>query len=152
MPYGNMGYANKYREAGTYGQSQSEVEAGALVRTAARMNEAKKNYNNDKNAFYEALTRNRKLWTILVSNINEPNNGMSHELRQNLANLAYFIFKQTIRLMAGNDINGIDVLIEINMNVAKGLTSDRLKNKQEGSTEPQTVSAEPTTTSFNGDF
>ena len=152
MPYGNMGYASKYREAGTYGQSQSEVEAGALVRTAARMNEAKKNYNNDKNAFYEALTRNRKLWTILVSNINEPNNGMSHELRQNLANLAYFIFKQTIRLMAGNDINGIDVLIEINMNVAKGLTSDRLKNKQEGNTEPQTVSAEPTTTSFNGDF
>ncbi len=152
MPYGNMGYASKYREAGTYGQSQSEVEAGALVRTAARMNEAKKNYNNDKNAFYEALTRNRKLWTILVSEINEPNNGMSHELRQNLANLAYFIFKQTIRLLAGNDINGVDVLIEINMNVAKGLTSDRLKNKQESNTEPQAVSAEPTTTSFNGDF
>jgi len=152
MPYGNMGYASKYREAGTYGQSQSEVEAGALVRTAARMNEAKKNFNNDKNAFYEALTRNRKLWTILVSNINEPDNGMSHELRQNLANLAYFIFKQTIRLMAGNDINGVDVLIEINMNVAKGLTSDRLKNKQEGNTEPPPVSAGPTTTSFNGDF
>jgi len=152
MPYGNMGYTNKYREAGTYGQSQSEIEAGALVRTAAKMNEAKKNYDNDKNAFYEALTRNRKLWAILVSNINEPNNGMSHDLRQNLANLAYFIFKQTIKLMAGNDIKGVDVLIEINMNVAKGLTSDRLKNKQEGNTEDQPVSAGPATESFNGDF
>ncbi|OPZ78878.1 MAG: flagellar biosynthesis regulatory protein FlaF [Alphaproteobacteria bacterium ADurb.Bin438] len=129
MSYGNMGYTNKYKAAEAHGQSQCEIEAGALIRTASRLNEIKLDFENKKHDLDEALTRNRKLWSILISNIGEPDNQMSHELKQNLANLAYFIFKQTIKAMVSHEIKDFEVLIEINMNVARGLTTDRRKNE-----------------------
>lgn len=150
MSYGNMGYTNKYKTAGVYGQSQCEIEAGALVRTAAKLNEAKKNFDTDHQGFNDALLRNRKLWSVLISNLGNPDNGMSHDLRQGLANLAYFIFKHTIKTMASRNKDGVDVLIEINMNVAKGLTSDRLRNQQSGQNQQMGAPASPATATITG--
>jgi flagellar protein FlaF len=113
--------ANTYRNADTFVQNQNELEARALIKTASMLNHVKENWEDQKHQLNAALDMNRKLWTILVGNINDDDNPLPLEIKQNVANLAYFIFKRTVDVMAAPRKNSLDALININMNIAKGL-------------------------------
>ena len=69
-----------------------------------------------------ALDKNRRLWSILASAMQEDDCPQPAEIKQNIINLASFIFKRTIEIMAKPEPQKLDILININMNIARGLS------------------------------
>lgn len=125
---------NPYASAETEAQPQNELEARALVRTASRLNAIKENFDEKSGELNDALNLNRKLWTVLVSDVCEESNPLPVEIKQNIVNLAYFIFKKTFAIMAKPSPEALGVLIEINMNIARGL-NEQTKNRIEKQTQ-----------------
>lgn len=66
-----------------------------------------------------ALNDNRRLWTVLASDVAEPDNELPKELRAKLYYLAEFTTEHTRKVLAGTAEAG--VLIDINMAVMRGL-------------------------------
>jgi flagellar protein FlaF len=71
----------------------------------------------------DALVYNRKLWTILVTSATNPESQLPQDIKNNVASLGVFVFKQTMAIMTTEDSNKIDVLISINRSIAEGLRS-----------------------------
>ena len=112
---------NPYMTTESSAMPQNELEARALVRTASRLNGIKERWPVESEELNEALNLNRKLWTILVTGATEEGNPLPVEVKQNIFNLAHFIFKHTFAVMAKPSAQSLDVLININMNIARGL-------------------------------
>jgi flagellar biosynthesis activator protein FlaF len=100
-----------------------ELEAHVLMKSAAHLQAISDNWDARKDEFDPALLQNRKIWTILVSAVVEETNPLPRAIKQNIANLAIFIFKRTHELMQEPDPSRVGVLININREIAAGLRS-----------------------------
>lgn len=90
------------------------------MKAATRLQALRENWGND-GELRQALTYNRKLWTVLVSAVTAPENPLPDAIKQNVANLGIFVFGHTLRLMADPAPERLGVLISINRDVAAGL-------------------------------
>ena len=122
---------NPYVTAEASAMPQNELEARALVRTASRLNDIKERWPVSTTELNEALDLNRKLWTILVTGATEEQNPLPIEIKQNIFNLAHFIFKHTFSVMAKPSAQSLEILININMNIARGLNEQSLRRTQQ---------------------
>ncbi len=105
------------------GMSEAELEIRALIRTASALNEIKENWDNtEKEPLNKALDKNRRLWSILASAMKEEDCPQPPEIKQNILNLANFVFKRTSEIIANPEASKLDILININMNIARGLS------------------------------
>jgi flagellar protein FlaF len=68
-----------------------------------------------------ALRFNRKLWNIFLNSATREDNPLPAAIRQNIANLGLFVLKQTIKVEARPEPGRLDVLININREIAAGL-------------------------------
>lgn len=127
---------NPYMTAESSALPQNELEARALVRTASRLNKIKENWPASSAELNEALDLNRKLWTILVTDATEESNPLPLEIKQNVFNLAHFIFKHTFSVMAKPAPESLEILININMNIARGLNEQSLRRAQQQDEQP----------------
>ena len=73
-----------------------ELEADLLLNAAARLQAIRDGWNDKSPELDAALLFNRKLWSIFVTSATSPENPLPIGLRQNVANLGIFVFKQTI--------------------------------------------------------
>ncbi len=128
---------NPYMTTESSAMPQNELEARALVRTASRLNGIKERWPVESEELNEALNLNRKLWTILVTGATEEGNPLPVEVKQNIFNLAHFIFKHTFAVMAKPSAQSLDVLININMNIARGLNEQSLRRTEEAGAADQ---------------
>lgn len=128
---------NPYMTTESSAMPQNELEARALVRTASRLNGIKERWPVESEELNEALNLNRKLWTILVTGATEEGNPLPVEVKQNIFNLAHFIFKHTFAVMAKPSAQSLDVLININMNIARGLNEQSLRRTEEADAADQ---------------
>jgi flagellar protein FlaF len=103
--------------------SPREVEAMALTKAAFLMEEAKKDVSNYQ-AFSQALRFNHLLWTIIQTDITDKENKLPPELKANIMSLSIFIDKQTAKALADGAAQSLDVLININRNLAEGLRTN----------------------------
>lgn len=125
---------NPYAIADNSAKPQNELEAGALIRTASRLNALKENWPPKMQDLNEALELNRKLWTIFATDVCEEKNPLPREIKQNIFNLAHFIFKHTFAIQSKPSAQALEVLININMNLAKGLNEQsKLRQQQNAS-------------------
>ncbi len=69
----------------------------------------------------EALVYNRKLWSILVTSATSEASQLPQDIKNNIASLGVFVFKQTISVMTSDDENKLNSLISINRSIAEGL-------------------------------
>ena len=93
------------------------------MRAASRLQAIRDDWDGRRGDLAEALTYNRKLWTVLVTSVTEPGNPLPQPIRQNVANLGIFIFNHTIELMDAPSPQRLGVLININRELAAGLRS-----------------------------
>lgn len=128
---------NPYSVADVSAKPQNEMEARALVRTASRLNTLKENWPPKREKLDEALELNRKLWTFFLSEICDERNPLPREIKQNIFNLAHFIFKHTFAIQANPKAESLDILININMNIARGL-NEQSKLRKEQTATPST--------------
>jgi flagellar protein FlaF len=105
------------------GMSEAELEIRALINTASALNVVKEHWNENSNSeLNKALDKNRRLWSILASAMQEEDCPQPLEIKQNILNLANFIFKRTTEIIANPEPQKLDILININMNIARGLS------------------------------
>ena len=77
------------------GMNEAELEIRALIRTASALNEIKENWDsNNREELTKALDKNRRLWSILASEMKEEDCPQPLEIKQNIINLANFIQKK----------------------------------------------------------
>lgn len=117
-----MSYAqNAYAKTAITGTSQRELEAAALMKAAIRMKTVQDQWDTDRSDLDAALAYNRKLWTILSTSATDTKSPLPADLQRNIALIAIFIFNRSLDIIMEPKREDLDVLIEINRNIAAGL-------------------------------
>ena len=111
---------------------QRELEARALLKSARRMQDLQERIDvASHEEIDEILTTNRKLWTLFYDAALENDGGnRPNDLRSNIINLANFIFKRSIDILAQPASEKLDILISINRDIAAGLTQSIASSPQ----------------------
>lgn len=110
----------QYRQPGQHGGSPRETEGRALLEAARRLAAAQQ-APVDKHAMLETVRLNWRLWTIFQSEASSPDSPLPDEIKANVIKLCNFVDKHTVQILADADPEKLDVLININRNIAAGL-------------------------------
>jgi|ERR1700722_18194298 flagellar biosynthesis activator protein FlaF len=98
-----------------------EIEAQALLMAARKLQDVQTNWAGPDKDMHKALLFNRRLWTIFLSAAETNDNPQPLEVRQNIANIGFFVMQRTIEMQMNPDPSKLKSLIEINCNIAAGL-------------------------------
>ncbi len=97
-----------------------EVEAMAFTKAALMLEEAKTTLD-DYDAYASALKFNQLLWTIIQADVVDKENKLPPQIKANILSLSIFVDRQTIKALANTKEQHLNVLININKNLAEGL-------------------------------
>jgi flagellar biosynthesis activator protein FlaF len=100
------------------------LEAHVLMKSAARLQGIRDNWDARQSELPEALLLNRKLWTVFVTSMSDESCELPKLLRSNIINLGMFVFNRTLQLTVDAKPAQLTVLIDINHNLAAGLRGD----------------------------
>ncbi len=118
----------------------TRTEAWALVEAAKRMTLSLTSHPNDekksKQERRQALRLNWRLWTIFQAELTTDRSEVPPELRINMLTLCKFIDKHMVAAMVKPTAEMMNVLIDINRNIAAGLVAS-LSNASASSVEVQ---------------
>lgn len=115
--YGNQNQ-QQYQKVPEPGNPRSS-ESWALMQAAVRIRDAVE--KNDPTEIETAVRLNWRLWTILQADIVGPNNELPQEIQMNVLTLCKFVDKRTVEYFGEGDVQLLDVLININRELAGGL-------------------------------
>jgi flagellar protein FlaF len=101
--------------------SPRELEASLLLTAAARLQRVRDGWEGTRPQLAQALLYNRKLWSIFAASVSSDDSQLPVPLRQNVANIGVFVFKQTLTAMLNPKPDNIEPLISINRELAAGL-------------------------------
>lgn len=112
-----------YRTAQNSNMSGREIEAAALTRCALMLQDCRKTWDfvGHKEKLADALRTNQTVWSILQSELARDDNPLPLEVRRDLLTLSVFIDHRIIQIMAQPAPEKLQVLIDINLNLAAGL-------------------------------
>jgi flagellar protein FlaF len=114
--------ANAYTRTSQATSSPREIEAQTLLMAARKLQEVQNNWSGPDKKMNAALLFNRRLWTIFMSAAESNNNPQPIAVRQNILNIAVFVMQQTIDMQFNPDPAKLKPLIDINCNLAAGLS------------------------------
>lgn len=129
-PQDNPSHKDHAKAAGAYGSNvqkntpdQRELEAHVLLKSAKFLQDLQNNWDEiTPEILEETLKYNRQIWMMFydtaVENVegNRPN-----DIRSNIINLANFVFKREIEIMSAPAKEKLNVLINVNREIAAGL-------------------------------
>jgi flagellar biosynthesis activator protein FlaF len=98
-----------------------DLEAHVLLKSAARLQGIRDNWDVRQGELDEALLANRKIWTVFVSSMSADDCQLPSMVRSNMINLGMFTFNRTIQMAVNPQPQQLTVLIDINRNIAMGL-------------------------------
>lgn len=104
-------------------RTSRSIEYDLLARTTQRMSLAWGRRKDDFPAFVEALSDNLRLWSTLAVDVAQPDNGLPAALRAQLFYLYQFTTEHSRAVLKGTA--SVEVLIEINTAVMRGLRGDK---------------------------
>jgi flagellar protein FlaF len=113
--------ARAYAQTAQATSSPRELESYILIKAAAKLQAVKDDWASAGDALGPALMYNRKLWTVIVAAMQQPDRPVPQDLRQNVMNLGIFVFGQTYEMQLEPKPEKLSALIEINRNLAAGL-------------------------------
>lgn len=140
MPHSKPPNNPHAQAAGAYDQNaqahtpdQRELEGRILLKSAKMIKDLQKNWDSINGDLLEAtLKYNRQIWMMFYDTaLENPEGDRPSELRSNIINLANFIFKREIEIMAEPKKEKLDVLININKEIAAGLMSKNSESSKE---------------------
>jgi len=114
--------AQAYARTSQTTSSPREIEAQALLKAARQLQEVQSNWAGPGKAMESALLFNRRLWSIFMSAAQTDENPQPIEIRQNIANIGVFVMIQTVDMQLNPDPAKLKSLIDINRNLAAGLS------------------------------
>jgi flagellar protein FlaF len=114
--------AQAYARTSQTTASPREIEAQALLKAARQLQEVQANWTGPDKNMNDALMFNRRLWSIFMSAVTNQENQQPADVRQNIANIGVFVMKQTVEMQMSPDPAKLKSLIDINCNLAAGLS------------------------------
>lgn len=116
--------ANAYgHQAQTNTPDQRELEARVLLKSAKMLTDLQGTLDDANAETIESILKhNRQIWMMFYDTaIENPEDDRPNDLRSNIINLANFVFKREVEIMAAPSKQKFDVLININKEIAAGL-------------------------------
>ena len=110
-----------YQQVAKRTGSPREVEANLLSKSAANLQRIRENWEQSQSELRSALKFNRKLWNVFLNSATRSDNPLPKAIRENVANLGVFVLRHTLRTEANPQASKLDVLININRELAAGL-------------------------------
>ena len=134
---------------------QRELEGRVLLKSNRMIQELIDNWDNrGKEQLEDTLTYNRQIWMLFYDTAIENKDGNApNDLRSNIINLANFIFKREIDILSNPDKKKLDILININREIAAGLMTkpqEAVADDTQQATPNQPPPAAGSTTDISG--
>lgn len=117
--------AAAYQQVAKRTTNPRDLEANLLTRSAANLQRVRDNWDEDPRELNHVLTFNRKLWNVFINSATSDSNPLSAPIRQNIANLGLFVMKRSHEIMLRPEPQKLDVLININRELAAGLRAQQ---------------------------
>ncbi len=119
-------YANPveaYETVSKMTMSGREVEAAVLSKAARKLQACQENWLTPEreDMLDDALKFNQRIWSVFQSELSTENNLMPKKLRLDIIRLSAFIDKRIFETMAEPSPEKLNIIIEINNNLAAGL-------------------------------
>ena len=104
-------------------RSGREIEAAVLTKAAIKLKECQDNWDapDRDHKLDEALKYNQRIWSIFQSELSRDDHEMPKKLRLDILQLAAFIDKRIFETMAFPAPEKLNIVININNNLAAGL-------------------------------
>jgi len=141
--------------AGAYGASaqkhtpdQRELEGHVLLKSAKFMQDLQNDWEKmTPDILEETLKYNRQIWMLFYdAALENPEGDRPNDLRSNIINLANFVFKRELDLMAAPEKDKLTALININREIAAGLMT-QAKNDADAQSKAASQQEEKSTAS-----
>ncbi|MEE9910751.1 MAG: flagellar biosynthesis regulator FlaF [Deltaproteobacteria bacterium] len=112
-----------YKAAQNTNMSGREIEAAALTRCALMLSNCQQNWDapDREEVLSGALRINQRVWSILQAELVQDDNPLPLDIRKNLLTLSTFIDKRIIQVLANPEPEKLQIIIDINLNLAAGL-------------------------------
>lgn len=106
--------------------SGRELEASVLNKAALRLQDVQQHWSDpDHEALLDdALKYNQRVWSFFQSEVTQAENPLPAEIKHNILALSVFVDRRIFEVMAYPAPEKLDVLININRNLAAGLRGD----------------------------
>jgi flagellar biosynthesis activator protein FlaF len=111
-----------------------DLEANVLLKSAARLQGIRDNWDMRKGELEAALLANRKIWTIFVSAMSAEDCQLPNQVRANIINLGMFVFNRTIQMAVDAQPQQLNILVDINRNIAAGLRGSNAEVQAQSAT------------------
>ena len=117
--------ASAYQKTGQQTTSPRDLEANLLSRSASTLQRMRDDWDSiPRLELNNALQFNRRLWTVFMTSVTRDDSPLPVDVRQNVANLGIFVMKQSLSVQAAPAAEKLDVLININRQLAAGLRAN----------------------------
>ncbi|MTI19261.1 flagellar biosynthesis regulatory protein FlaF [Rhodobacteraceae bacterium RKSG542] len=114
-----------YQNNATVTGDPRELEATLLLKAATQLTMLKNSWDDiRREERNDILIFNRTAWTVLATEATAEESPLPLEVQNNMANLAMFIFRHTLEIMARPDAEKLEPLITINRSIAAGLRGE----------------------------
>lgn len=110
-----------YQQVAKRTANPRDLEANLLSRAAANLQRIRENWEGNHDELPSALHFNSKLWKVFLTSATSDDNPLPAVIRQNVANLGLFVLSHTLRTEINPQASSLDVLININRELAAGL-------------------------------
>ncbi|MGO9358556.1 MAG: flagellar biosynthesis regulator FlaF [Xanthobacteraceae bacterium] len=114
--------AQAYTRVANATASPRDTEAQALMMAANKLQEVVTNTSLPAERVTHALMFNRKLWTLFLSEALRDESPQPLDVRQKIVNISMFVLSHTMALQVSPQREHIKPLIDINRNIAAGLS------------------------------
>lgn len=134
------------RAAGAYAQNAQansddprDVEARVLLRAVSKLQDLQRRWGNfTLEELEDVLRYNRQIWMMFLDTAaTDETGGRPDALRNNIANLGAYVCKRTLEVLADPKKEKLDILIDINREIAAGLMTKPKAADAEGGPETQ---------------
>ena len=111
------------KNAQTTTDDPREVEARVLLKSVAKLQDLQKRWGNfTAEELDDTLRYNRQIWMMFMDNANSDSSAdRPTQLRANIASLGAYVFKRTLDILGDPKKEKLDILIDINREIAAGL-------------------------------
>jgi flagellar protein FlaF len=115
-----------YREVQKTALTDRQLEAAVLMKAAAMLKRCQANWDaTDRDQHLEkALKYNQLLWSFFQVALAKPENPLPKDLKEDILRLSMFIDQRIFEIFAYPSPEKINIIIDINTNIAEGLRAN----------------------------
>jgi len=114
---------NAYKTVHTATVSGRDIESDVLTKCALKLNDCIDAWDHPdiRTRLSDALKLNQKVWTIFQTEVASNACQLPNEMRLNILRLVAFIDKHTLDILITPAKDKLNILVDINLNIAAGL-------------------------------